>query len=73
MTEKTSGFGIGEAGKTPATTVEDEIEAERLQASVRPGAVMVRCPHCGQMYSERLGMTSAHDTVCPDCYDDCED
>ena len=70
MTEKTSGFGIGELGRTPQTTPQDELEAERLQPT--RSREMIRCPHCGQMYPKRLGMTSACGTVCPDCYDDCE-
>jgi Zn ribbon nucleic-acid-binding protein len=68
---KRDGFGIGEAGKVPASTPEDEAEAERLQPT--PRGEMVRCGHCHQMYPRHLGMSSAHGTVCPDCYDDCSE
>jgi formylmethanofuran dehydrogenase subunit E len=70
MTEKTSGFGIGEAGRASEGTAMDRIEAERLQPTT--ARKMVRCPRCGQMYNARLAMTSSRGTVCPDCYDDAE-
>lgn len=64
---KTSGFGIGEAGKVPETTPLDEIEAARLQP-MRP-AKMVRCG-CGHTVPAYLVMNASLGTSCPDCYDD---
>jgi len=63
MTEgKRSGFGIGEAGRVPASTPEDEIEAERLQPT--PPRT-VQCPRCKQM-TPRMWMVSG---LCADCYE----
>ena len=68
--QKTSGFGIGEAGKTPASTPLDDLEAQRLQP-VR-AQKMVRCS-CGHTVSAMLVMSTSHGTSCPDCYDRMED
>ncbi len=71
MTGKTSGFGIGEAGKSPASTIEDELEAERLQPTRGEGWT---CPHCGSIWPSRkhTAMSSASGICCPNCYDECE-
>lgn len=68
---KRSGFGIGEAGRVPASTPEDEAEAERLQP--RPRGEMMVCPHCHRQFPRSQRMSSSRGTVCPDCYDECED
>jgi len=65
-TQKRSGLGIGEAGKVPASTAEDELEAERLQPT--PRSEMVRCS-CGHMCPREWVMSAALGTSCPDCYD----
>ena len=59
---KRDGFGIGEAGQTPASTPTDEIEAERLQPSPR---ATVHCPRCKQ-WVPRSWMVSG---MCADCYE----
>lgn len=63
---KRDGFGIGEAGGVPASTIEDEIEAARL--SGRRAQKMVRCS-CGHTVPESWVMSASRGTACPDCYD----
>jgi len=68
-TSKTSGFGIGEAGRVPASTPEDELEAERLERAAlgpRPLRKLYRCSRCGCQTPEP--MSSSRGTVCFDCY-----
>jgi hypothetical protein len=67
---KSSGFGIGEAGKLPASTPMDELEAERLQPASR--GKMVRCD-CGHTVPSILVMNASLGTSCPDCYDEMSD
>ncbi|KKK98636.1 hypothetical protein LCGC14_2640790, partial [marine sediment metagenome] len=50
MADKTSGFGIGELGRTPESSPLDELEAERLQP--RPRSKRVKCD-CGHWYLKR--------------------
>ena len=65
---KTSGFGIGEAGQVPATTVQDEIEAERLQPTPRTN--LAKCAKCGRQTPRNwLHWTNTQGSVCPACYD----
>lgn len=60
-------FGIGEAGSLPASTPEDEIEAERLQPS--PPAD-TKCSRCGRRANKlSLFWTNTHGGVCEWCYD----
>lgn len=66
-TQKTSGFGIGEAGRVPASDLESEMEAERLQPH-RVRGQMVRCD-CGHMCPRNLVMSASLGTCCPGCYD----
>lgn len=63
---KRSGFGIGEAGRVPASDLESELEAQRLQPRRR--SRMVRCD-CGCMCEEALVISASLGTSCPDCYD----
>ena len=64
---KRSGFGIGEAGQVPATTHEDELEAQRLQPAPRATG---RCDRCRCSVPKTwLMWTNTHGSVCPDCYD----
>jgi len=65
-TSKTREFGIGELGHTPASTVEDEIEAERIQPTVQRD--LVKCA-CGHMCARRLVMSTSRGSSCSDCYD----
>ena len=64
---KTDGFGIGEAGKAPASTPLDEIEAARLQP-IREHK-MVKCA-CGHTIPSIWVMRANLGSSCPDCYDD---
>lgn len=67
-TQKRDGLGIGEAGRVPASTVEDELEAERLQPT--PTTNLRKCARCGRLVPrEWLYGTNTHGSVCPDCYD----
>jgi hypothetical protein len=68
--QKTSGFGIGEAGGASASTPHDEAEAERLQPTVTKATKMARCARCGDMVPAAWLMGSnQHGMVCADCYD----
>ncbi len=67
---KTSGFGIGEAGKTPASSPQDEADAMRSQP-IRVKK-MVTCD-CGHTVPEILVMSASRGTCCPDCYDEMSD
>lgn len=67
---KTSGFGIGEAGKAPASTPLDDYEAQRLQPA--PKGKLVKCG-CGHTVPSYLVMNASMGTACPDCYDDMSD
>lgn len=62
---KTSGLGIGEAGRVPASDIASELEAERLQPT--PPAT-VKCG-CGHTVPREWVMSAALGTSCPDCYD----
>lgn len=66
ISEKSSGFGIGEAGRVPASTPLDEIEAEILQPAAREK--MIRCS-CGHTIPASLVMGASLGSCCPDCYD----
>jgi len=66
QTNKTSGFGIGEAGSVPASTPLDELEAVRLQPHQKQR--MVKCD-CGHTVPESWAMRANLGTSCPDCYD----
>jgi hypothetical protein len=68
--EKRDGFGIGELGRVQETTIEDEIEAARLQPA--PRSAQVKCD-CGHTCSRILVMSTSRGTSCPDCYDRMED
>lgn len=68
--QKRSGFGIGELGQVPASTPEDEIEAERLCPSVSANAEYGTCQRCGVRIPRILLMSASRGTVCPDCYDE---
>jgi hypothetical protein len=65
-----NGYGIGRvpADVDPTSEAMAEIEAERLQPTPKPTK---RCSHCGRATGEL--MSSAHGSVCPDCYDECSD
>lgn len=67
---KTDGFGIGEAGKAPASTPLDEIEAARLQPVTTTR--MVKCA-CGHTVLASWVMRASRGSSCPDCYDDMSD
>lgn len=62
---KTSGLGIGEAGRVPASDIASELEAERLQPT--PPAT-VKCT-CGHTVPREWVMSASLGTSCPDCYD----
>ena len=67
MPAKTSGFGIGELGSVPETTVLDEIEAERLQPAPKARKA---CDMCGtRVPASWLHWSNYNGSVCPDCYD----
>lgn len=68
---KRSGFGIGEAGQVPASTIAEELEAERLQPSPKGNA---KCARCGRLVN-RLTMygTNRHGPVCEWCYDEIDE
>jgi len=63
-------YGIGRVpvDVDPNTELMAELEAERLQPRSKPTK---RCGHCGRQTNEL--MTSAHGSVCPNCYDECSD
>ena len=64
---KRDGFGIDEAGHTPASTPLDDAEAARLQPAPRATA---RCARCHQLVPPSwLIWTNTHGEVCADCYD----
>ena len=68
LAAKTSGFGIGEAGQVPATTAQDELEAERLQPTPRTN--LAKCAKCGHQTPRNwLHWTNTQGSVCPTCYD----
>ena len=67
---KTSGFGMGEAGKVPATTPADEAEAARLQP-VR--VTKVSLCDCGHKVPAAWVMRASMGTSCPDCFDSMSD
>jgi hypothetical protein len=69
-TSKKSNFGIGELGQVPATTIEDELEAARLQPRKR--SPVVKCS-CGHSVPSILVMSTSRGTSCPDCYDRMDD
>jgi len=71
---KTSGFGIGEAGKTPASTPMDELEAQRLQPRRQPDFPNGKKLSCGcTVYYAAHIMSASMGTSCPDCYDNMSD
>jgi len=61
---KTSGFGIGEAGRQPADVMPSVAEVARL----RPTAELVRCS-CGHKVPRAQVMWASLGTACEDCYD----
>ncbi|KKL87970.1 hypothetical protein LCGC14_1929380 [marine sediment metagenome] len=63
-------YGIGRVPADVDQTSEAlaELEAQRLQPRPKPTKI---CSNCGQSTNEL--MTSAHGSVCPDCYDECSD
>lgn len=67
---KTSGFGIGEAGKAPASTPMDDYQAAQLQP-LKPER-LVKCD-CGHTVPASWVMRANLGTSCPDCYDDMSD
>jgi hypothetical protein len=71
MSEKRSGFGIGEAGRVPASTPEDELEAQRLQP--RPRGATGTCERCGAIVPRSWLMSASMGSVCADCYDAASD
>lgn len=69
---KRDGFGIGEAGRVPASDPVAEAEAERLQPTarrVRAGQVFMKCRRCGQTgyTGEYPFSTYPAGGVCDDC------
>jgi hypothetical protein len=67
---KRDGFGIGEAGKAPATTPLDELEASRLQrlpARDYPNGRKLSCG-CTVYYRSEV-MSASLGTSCPNCFD----
>lgn len=69
---KRDGFGIGEAGRVPASDPLAEAEAERLQPTrrrVRAGQVFMRCRRCGQTgYTGEYPFSTYPDSGrCDDC------
>lgn len=65
VSSKRSGLGIGEAGRVPATDIEAELEAERIQPT--PPAT-VQCD-CGHTVPRSWAMWASRGSACPDCYD----
>ena len=68
--EKTSGLGIGEAGKVSASTLEDELEAVQSQPRSRydyPQGRKLACG-CTVFYAAHV-MNASLGTSCQDCYD----
>jgi len=63
-------YGIGRIPRDvdPTSEAMAELEAERLQPTPKKTK---RCSNCGMATSEL--MTSAHGSVCPNCYDECSD
>lgn len=70
QSSKTSGFGMGEAGKVPASTPLDELESIRLQPARNQR--MVKCS-CGHTVPASQVMSASLGSSCPDCYDDMSD
>lgn len=64
---KLSGFGIGEVGKSPASTAIDDIEANRIQPV--PMKKLVKCD-CGHTVPASWVMNASLGTSCPNCFDD---
>lgn len=60
ISQKDSGFGIGELGRVPADTGE--------QTRPLPKKTFV-CERCGGRFPLSWAMSSSTGTVCPDCYD----
>ncbi len=68
---KTSGFGIGEAGKAPVSTPLDELEAQRLQPRRTPDFPNGKKLSCGCTVYYKIDIMSASmGTSCLDHYDD---
>jgi len=70
VTNKTSGFGIGELGQAPESSPLDKLEAEHLQP--QPRGERMKCD-CGHWYLRKLVMSTSSGSSCPDCYDRMED
>lgn len=71
---KISFFGIGEAGKVPASTTQDEFEAVRLQPHHSPDYPNGRKLSCGcTVYYKTDVMSASMGTSCLDCYDNMSD
>lgn len=68
MTERE--WGIGEAGRTPASTPLDDYEATRLQGRPKPDYPQGRKLACGHtVYYKCEVMSASMGTSCPNCYD----
>ncbi len=71
---KRDGFGIGEAGRAPATTPLDELEAARLQRLPARDYPNGRRLDCGcVVYYRSHVMSASLGTACPGCYDEMSD
>jgi len=65
--QKSSGFGIGEVGKTSESTFFDDMEAQRLQPKPK-NSEMVKCS-CGHIVPKSCVMSASLGSSCSDCYD----
>jgi hypothetical protein len=71
MTKPQTEFGIGEAGRMPASMPEDDLEAQRLQP--RPRGATGTCDRCRAVVPRSWLMSASLGIVCPDCYDNASD
>lgn len=72
--EKTSGLGIGEAGRVPVSTPEDELEAIQLQPRSKYDYPQGRKLSCGcTVWYKAHVMNASMGTSCQDCYDKMSD
>ena len=70
ISEKTSGFGIGEAGQVAETSIEAEIEAAQLQPRRKPDYPEGRRLSCGcTVYHSHEVMSASLGSSCFNCYD----
>ena len=63
-------YGIGRipADVDPTSEAIAELEAQQIQPKPKP---KYHCSNCGKATNEL--MSSAHGSVCPECYDECSD